>query len=211
MSVKLLLVFILGAHSYHIYPTNVTGNSVLLHFDWNYDEDASFVSWNLELERGEEIVWHQYVYSKLSSMQLRNLEDWTDYTFIIKPERERYFRNTIYVNIRNPIYPIGVQFSTIPVNLSIKSVYPNLEGQAIVNVNIQIFKAENYFWRLETKEIDEEDFNSKTAWTQVRRYGDNECLISIEKEIKVVLMRIHIKTFEPPFEEYFGPYRLVSI
>jgi len=201
----LLFLFILEVHSHYIYPTNINGNSAVLRFQWDEENEASFVNWNLELKKEGETVWQHSIHSRPVSFSLENLQEWKNYTFSVKSERELYFHNVIYT--KHVLQSMETTFYTVPLDLSIKSATKLIDEKWAISVKIQLFNPDRFIWRLETKTFDEEqEYNPETIWKDIRQSEDYDYVTAHHE---ILLMRIRVRSKEDPFEEYFSQSRII--
>jgi len=206
----LLLLSLFGVHSQLISPTNVTGDSVIIHFDWEDNAEPSYSIWILELWKDGGRMWQRTLNSKPISMQMSNLEGWTNYTLILKNVRDLHFHNIVYT--RDVLREVCVSFITVPRILTVKKIKGVYDGVTVLRASIQIFNARKYKWSLEWKDIGNKGFNQKTRFRWVSRYQD-QLTVTIPRKHKAVLARVRIKAAIDLHrkEEYYGPTQLVMI
>jgi len=206
---SLCLLFLFGVHSQIISPTNVTGNSALIHFDWE-ESDLFYATWILEFWKDNEILWQKTLDSKPSSMQMSNLDRWTNYTLILKTVRDLYIHNIIYT--RHVIQEVYSNFITIPRIISIKRIKKNYKDITVLRASIQIFDMRNYKWSIEWKGIEDKNFNQKTKFVWISKYQKRRT-VTIPSKHKPALARVRIKK-EVDLnhkEEYYSPTQLLII
>lgn len=206
---SLCLLFLFGVHSQIISPTNVTGNSALIHFDWE-ESDLSYTTWILEFWKDNRIVWQKTLDSKPSSMQMSNLDRWTNYTLILKTVRDLYIHNIIYT--RHVLQEVYSNFITIPRIISIKRIKKNYKDITVLRASIQIFDMRNYKWSIEWKGIEDKNFNQKTKFLWVSKY-QKRLTVTIPSKHKPALARVRIKKEVDlnQKEEYYSPTQLIMI
>jgi len=206
----LLLLSLFGVHSQIISPTNVTGDSAIIHFDWNKNTDPSYATWMLELWKDDGRMWQRTLNSKPVSMRMSNLDGWTNYTLGLKTVRDLHLHNIVYT--RDVLQEIYSSFITIPRILSVKKTKEFYNDATVLRASIQIFNARKYKWSIEWKDVGAKEFDQKTRFRWVSRYQD-QLTVTIPRKHKAVLARVRIKAVIDLHrkEEYYGPTQLVMI
>ena len=211
---KLVLTIVLLSFAYArslvITPTNVTGNSALIQFDWDSEPEPSHATWKLEFWKNHDRVWHRKLDSKPSSLRLIELDEWTNYTIVLKSERGLYFRNVIYTT--DVLLEYSSSFITVPRELIIKKWW-TFHNMATVRASIQIHDPKKYKWSMEWKDMGAEHFDHKTNFQELPDRGCTHLDVDIPREDWWALARVRVKSKPgyPHTEEYYGPTQFIEI
>lgn len=208
MKVELLIVsaFLLFNDAQScIYVTNISRITANVHFlveDYLLEWDFSFVKWDITIRTPDKVVMNTQLFSTPKTAYLKHLEEWTDYTVILKITKFYYVENVLYeVEAKR----FESNFTTIPRMIRIDAVRHNE-----IFANLQVFDPQRFKARFEYGPIDTYHFTKFSQYDKLQGIG----VISHKfPYLGLIRIRVIVKSKPecPIMEKYVSEPKIVYI
>ena len=204
----LALCFVVGCASESIakdciYPTNVTRSSATVHFVWDNVTDHPYLQWDISVKTENKTVRSIPLTTQPLTLYLTDLQEWTTHIVKVKANRVFTINNTTYA------YTEHVQctsnFTTIPRDLRIDTVYRWQTSATSVFATVQIFDPQKYKIRFEYGPIDSFEFPTNRGFQNILGVGVAHTKVLASFQTKRIRFIIKSKPSYPFAEIYTSP------